>query len=333
VSSPQIPSQTAPPGFMPQTQPFAPPPTAAAPPSRRSRAPLVVGLLVLLLMLSGGLGVVFVLMSKDNTDNRNVAGANRNAATSNTATANSSNAVANTDNKGPDVAVSPAMQRAEQKILGGQALAAEDLKGLSPAELRILRNTVFARYGRPFDNAELRRYFTSRPWYQPRTDFNEAMLTSTDRANADFVKAFEATGAPPVDASKVRAEVRKTLEDWTGTIRRHDIEAHMKYYADTLDTYYNRRNVTTDALRGERARAFDRYHDFEVQLENLKIEPDPTGTRATAVFDKTWKFTADDRVSSGSVQQQLTLSKVGGSWLITGEKELKVYYTNTEDTQ
>ena len=66
-------------------------------------------------------------------------------------------------------------------------------------------------------------------------------------------------------------------------------------------------------------------------FRNLRPGEEYRGLRATAVFNKTWEFDSPDKNSKGSVRQQLTLVKAGGRWLINGEKDLQVYYSNTED--
>jgi hypothetical protein len=105
----------------------------------------------------------------------------------------------------------------------------------------------------------------------------------------------------------------------------------MSRYADMLDTYYKRQNVGAAQVRTDRNNAFTRYDQMDVKLDNIEVTPDPTGLRATAAFDKTWDFDSPDRNSKGSVRQQLTLVKAGGRWLINGEKDLQVYYTNSQD--
>ena len=84
-------------------------------------------------------------------------------------------------------------------------------------------------------------------------------------------------------------------------------------------------------MRTDRSNAFQRYDKIDVKLDNFDITPDPTGLRATAVFDKTWEFDSPDRNSNGSVRQQVTLIKAGGRWLINGEKDLEVYRTDSQD--
>ena len=105
----------------------------------------------------------------------------------------------------------------------------------------------------------------------------------------------------------------------------------MSRYADMLETYYRRQNVGAAQVRAARNNAFQRYDQISVRLDNVEVTPDPTGLRATAVFDKTWEFDSPDKNSKGSVRQQVTFVKAGGRWLIYGEKDLQVYYTDSQD--
>jgi ketosteroid isomerase-like protein len=133
--------------------------------------------------------------------------------------------------------------------------------------------------------------------------------------------------AAPVDVAAVAGQVTSALNGWAAATTARDINAHMNYYADTLDTYYNAKNVGSSRVRTDRARAFNTYSSMDVQLSNIRVTPDPSGQRATATFDKTWTFEGD-KYSNGSVQQLVTLAKTGGRWRITGEKDLQVYYVN-----
>jgi ketosteroid isomerase-like protein len=152
-------------------------------------------------------------------------------------------------------------------------------------------------------------------------------------ANANMnVNVNVNSGRPPsVDTAEVSKEVADALEEWADSTRERDLDAHMSCYADTLETYYKKQNVPAAQVRADRSRAFVRYDDLKVKLSNVEVTPDPTGTRATAAFDKTWEFDSPDKNSKGSVRQQLTLVRVGTRWLITGERDLQVYYTNSEE--
>jgi hypothetical protein len=225
------------------------------------------------------------------------------------------------------------VQLAEVKLLGGSLLSPSDVAGLTPQQLNRLRNTVYARHGRTFSDNDLRAYFQTRPWYKPDPKYDEDQLTTNDRANADLLKAFEENdGQPPrADADRVRKDVRDALEEWAESTRERELDKHMSRYADMLDTYYKRQNVGAAQVRNDRNSAFQRYDQMDVKLDNIVVTPDPTGLRATATFDKTWEFDSPDKNSKGSVKQQVTLVKAGGRWLINGEKDLQVYYTDSQD--
>jgi serine/threonine protein kinase/ketosteroid isomerase-like protein len=322
---PFAPHTSAPPPYT-STQP---PRAQALPPARGSRRPFLIVLLVGLLVGCGGLALLGLAVYTRRGGRRSAGVVNVNTRQPATPTPT----VANVNASPTPDAVNDAMQRAEQKILAGTLLTGEDLSGLTPAQLRLLRNTVYARYGRVFQAGELQQYFQSRPWYHPRTDFNEHMLSTSDRANAELAQAFENNGgAPPAsDAATVSKEVGDALEEWADSTRDRDLDAHMSHYADTLEAYYRLQNVPASQVRADRARAFARYDDIDVQLSNVRVTPDATGTRANVTLDKSWKFDADDKSSTGSVRQQLTLVKSGARWLITSERDLQVYHKDSEE--
>lgn len=86
--------------------------------------------------------------------------------------------------------ISP-FQNAEAKILNGYALFQADLTGLSSDDLRLLRNTVFARHGRLFQTPEIQRYFDGRAWYTRRLNYDNADLTANDQANVKLLQGTD----------------------------------------------------------------------------------------------------------------------------------------------
>ncbi len=57
-----------------------------------------------------------------------------------------------------------------------------DLKSKSLAELRKLRNTIYAQYGRQFKSKDLQSYFDKQWWYVPNKKYSDKMLTSSDKS-------------------------------------------------------------------------------------------------------------------------------------------------------
>lgn len=77
-----------------------------------------------------------------------------------------------------------------------QWLDAANLSGYSKAELRIMRNEIYARYGYSFKSADLRAYFGGQPWYTPQTTDAEAAykrMTAIERSNVLTIREAEAS--------------------------------------------------------------------------------------------------------------------------------------------
>jgi hypothetical protein len=77
-------------------------------------------------------------------------------------------------------------------VLTGARLSPSNLAGLGQPQLELLRNTVYARHGRPFQRADLQQYFNSQSWYQSRSTYTDGTLTENDQANIRLIQAAEA---------------------------------------------------------------------------------------------------------------------------------------------
>ncbi|HEY9800900.1 MAG TPA: YARHG domain-containing protein [Leptolyngbyaceae cyanobacterium] len=69
-----------------------------------------------------------------------------------------------------------------------------DLEGKNGYTLDIMRNTVFARHGRRFDNQGLQDYFNSQPWYNPTyspKEFPVKLLSTLEQRNVDSIAAYQ----------------------------------------------------------------------------------------------------------------------------------------------
>ena len=73
----------------------------------------------------------------------------------------------------------------------GARLSAADLAGMDKAQLRLLRNAVYARHGRMFASADLQTLFGGQIWYRPNPDYSDDLLTETDKANIALIQEFE----------------------------------------------------------------------------------------------------------------------------------------------
>ncbi|MGI8545032.1 MAG: L,D-transpeptidase Cds6 family protein [Aridibacter sp.] len=137
----------------------------------------------------------------------------------------------------------------------------------------------------------------------------------------------EETPTPEVDLGEIKNDISDRISSWKSQTESQDLDDYMNGYADRVD-YYTKRGVSKNFVRNDKQRAFSKYDSVKFDISNIRISPSSDGRTANVVFDKEWNFSGVEDNSSGKVQQQLKLKKQGGNWLITSEKDLKVYYVS-----
>jgi hypothetical protein len=86
-------------------------------------------------------------------------------------------------------------------------LEVKSLEDLSRRDLRILRNTVYARHGRPFQSPLLRAHFGTMEWYREDKKYTDARLTEIDKKNVQIILSLEdSLGGPLTDADQNQGE-------------------------------------------------------------------------------------------------------------------------------
>jgi len=68
-----------------------------------------------------------------------------------------------------------------------------EISEMISADLRLLRNEIFARHGYIFKSPELTDFFSKFEWYQPNltSDQIDKVLTEIDRFNISLIKSVE----------------------------------------------------------------------------------------------------------------------------------------------
>ncbi|MFB6319870.1 DUF3160 domain-containing protein [Saccharicrinis sp. FJH54] len=66
-------------------------------------------------------------------------------------------------------------------------LTTTDIENKTVSELWILRNSIFAKYGRPFKTYELHAFFMKQPWYKPNQEYKQSDLSDIDRYNVNLI--------------------------------------------------------------------------------------------------------------------------------------------------
>ena len=70
-------------------------------------------------------------------------------------------------------------------------LSEDYLAKLSPKELRLLRNAIYAKYGREFNSWDLADNFLQCKWYKSNSSFSESQLNNLDLRNIELIQTEE----------------------------------------------------------------------------------------------------------------------------------------------
>lgn len=134
----------------------------------------------------------------------------------------------------------------------------------------------------------------------------------------------------PEQEAQVKKEITEFLQLWAKTNSDKNSDAHLAMYAQVLDVYYGESGKDKNHVLADRLRAYQRYDSIELRVDNLKITPESTES-ASVVFDKSWTMRNDKKTSTGSVQQEVHITRTNGRWLIDAEKDVKVYFINNRE--
>lgn len=69
-----------------------------------------------------------------------------------------------------------------------------ELKGKSPFQLDVMRNEIYARHGRIFDDRELQSYFGNQSWYEPKykaDNFPDDLISPIEKQNAAYILQYQ----------------------------------------------------------------------------------------------------------------------------------------------
>ncbi len=164
-------------------------------------------------------------------------------------------------------------------------------------------------------------------WFSKPANSNNRTILSDNTAT---VPKHAIVPISPEQDAQVKKELTDFMLSWAKTNEQKDSDAHLAHYANTLEIYYGESGKDKNHVLADRLRAYQRYDTIQMQVDNLKITPESTES-ATIVFDKSWTMKNDKKTSTGSVQQEIHVTKTAGKWLIDSEKDLKVYFINNRE--
>ena len=125
--------------------------------------------------------------------------------------------------------------------------------------------------------------------------------------------------AAPAQLQPDTAGLHQFLDRWATALKRDDLDAAAGCYAPIVSTYFNRHNVTREAVRQSIRLARARYGRLDIyRLSGLTITP-VSENRAIATFRKHWQ-TSGRRRFAGEEDERMTLVRTDGAWQISSEQ-------------
>lgn len=153
----------------------------------------------------------------------------------------------------------------------------------------------------------------------------EETLSPDQTPTASPIDEASPTPEDDIDLGDTKDFVRRHLLVWKRLTEAQRLDELMSFYSDPMDRYYNRTDVSKAFVRRDKAAAFERLDSISITISNLDVTPVDGGEKAIAEFDKGWRFERNGRVTTGRARSRFDLKRYGDSWLITGERDLKVY--------
>jgi hypothetical protein len=79
---------------------------------------------------------------------------------------------------------------AQKKVLDSKLVKKDDVSMLTKTEVDILMNTIYAKYGKTFNNMNLNFYFLKQSWYKTSNTYSDTKLNFNDKININSLKSY-----------------------------------------------------------------------------------------------------------------------------------------------
>lgn len=77
-------------------------------------------------------------------------------------------------------------------------ISQSELTSLTPWQLKVARNEIYARHGREFVHKDLQCYFTKKSWYKIDSSYSDSMLSSIENKNVAMILNYEEETSSPL---------------------------------------------------------------------------------------------------------------------------------------
>lgn len=129
---------------------------------------------------------------------------------------------------------------------------------------------------------------------------------------------------PRTSANEQATELRAQLEEWIAATNRRDINKQMTFYAPQLAAFYLARNVSRDAVRTEKERAFRGASKIDIQADAPEIIFLSDNRTAVMRFRKRYIVEGRGQNKRGEVVQELRWQQTRAGWRIFSERDVRV---------
>jgi hypothetical protein len=93
-------------------------------------------------------------------------------------------------------------------------IAVQQIQDFSRRDLRILRNMIYARHGRPFVSQILQDYFGRMAWYKADPQYTDKRLTDIDKKNVKIVLSVEQMRGGPLSEEEHTESGEESSGSW-----------------------------------------------------------------------------------------------------------------------
>jgi serine/threonine-protein kinase len=160
--------------------------------------------------------------------------------------------------------------------------------------------------------------------------------TAAPPAAAETRPEAEASPAPGATPEKKEAArtpeadkkaLQSALSGWVAATNSRDLKRQLSYYAPRLEVFYLSRNVSRDAVLGEKRGTIGQADRVSITVGDPAIEFGRDGLTAVMTFRKKYAIGSGAKRRNGEVVQELRWTRTrqdDQAWRITGERDLRV---------
>jgi ketosteroid isomerase-like protein len=128
---------------------------------------------------------------------------------------------------------------------------------------------------------------------------------------------------PPSTSIPTNADLKIWLEGWAAAMRTRDPAAQASFYADSVDRYLDRHNVSNAQILQDKKNAIhNRDGLWTVKLEDITLTQQTDTTAVVHLIKHYIPQTEPAQISEQLVHSRLELTRLNGQWKITSEQDL-----------